>query len=168
MVDATAATAPPAENAEEFRREAFTMGLYVAICVLAALIAGAEADSDLNVVKTIWGITVGLAVAHWFAFRMSTRLVRGGQMRDEDLFTAGAQILGAIAVAVPASFLAVVVPDPWRLRTAELVLGGLIGGMGFAVARSGGVRHVFAVGFGIVVLALSIGIAILKDILAGH
>ncbi|HEY9496397.1 MAG TPA: hypothetical protein VIR15_16215 [Intrasporangium sp.] len=48
------------------------MALYVAICLLAALFALPEtAAGHLPVVGIIWGVSVGLAIAHWFAFRVS-------------------------------------------------------------------------------------------------
>jgi hypothetical protein len=60
----------------ELRREAYTMALYVAICLLAALAAVSEPalDEGAHTFELVWGTTVGLALAHWFAFRMSARL----------------------------------------------------------------------------------------------
>ena len=65
------------------RREVLTMELYVAVCLLAASIAVGGGDGhpeEVNVIAAIWGITIGLALAHLFAFRVSARLgssVRG-------------------------------------------------------------------------------------------
>lgn len=58
-------------------REALTMALYVAVCLLAASIAVGGGDGhpeEVNVIAAIWGITIGLALAHLFAFRVSARL----------------------------------------------------------------------------------------------
>lgn len=67
----------------ELRKEPFTMALYVAVCLLAALTALSEhADRELvEVLGIVWGSTIGLALAHWFAFRMSARLVESGAVR---------------------------------------------------------------------------------------
>ena len=52
------------------------MALYVAICLMASLIAIPEiAAEHTNVMGLIWGVTLGLALAHWFAFRVSARMV---------------------------------------------------------------------------------------------
>jgi len=80
------------------------MALYVAICLLAALIALPErAVEHTSVLGVIWGITLGLAIAHWFAFRVSARLLGAGAVRQSDLESAGAQLLGAAGVAVLAA-----------------------------------------------------------------
>ena len=88
--------APPAtghgEHLLELRKEAFTMALYVAICLLAALIALPErAAEPTSMMGVIWGITLGLAIRHWFAFRVSARLVGAGAVRLADVRSAGAQ-----------------------------------------------------------------------------
>ncbi|MFO7590132.1 MAG: hypothetical protein R6X23_04445 [Acidimicrobiia bacterium] len=44
--------------------------------------------------------TIGLALAHFFAFRMSSRLVRGSSFHRHDLDLAVAQIGGAVSVAL--------------------------------------------------------------------
>lgn len=82
------------EAAVELRKEAYTMALYVAICLLAALIALPVTGVGLHVAGIIWGVTIGLAVAHWFAFRVSARLVGAGRVRPQDVESAGAQVVG--------------------------------------------------------------------------
>src|SRR3712207_7841341 len=38
------------------------------------------------------GVTLGLALAHWFAFRVSARLVGAGKIRRHDVASASAQL----------------------------------------------------------------------------
>src|SRR5690606_5466434 len=57
------------------RREAFTMALYTSITLLGALTVTGRRQSDVNVFAIVWGTTVGLALAHWFAFSFAVRLV---------------------------------------------------------------------------------------------
>ena len=89
------------EHRLEFDKEALTMALYVAICLMAALIAIPEsAVARTNVLGLVWGITLGLAIAHWFAFRVSARMVGAGTVRSSDVELLGAQLLGAAGVAL--------------------------------------------------------------------
>ena len=114
---------PPAEAASrheeavELRKEAYTMALYVAICLLAALLAVPEDAAHTRVTGIIWGVTVGLAAAHWFAFRMSARLVGAGTIRSPDVRLASAQLLGAAVVAVLASVPVFLLPQSMELGT---------------------------------------------------
>ena len=64
----------------EFRKEAMTMALYVAICLMATLIAIPPSDeAQTKVWGLIRGVTLGLALALWFAFRVSARMVGAGR-----------------------------------------------------------------------------------------
>lgn len=60
------------------RREAEMMGIYVSVALLAALSAGNDfaSHTNLDVLVVVWGTTIGLAIAHWFALSLSIRLVR--------------------------------------------------------------------------------------------
>ena len=99
------------EHAIELRKEAYTMALYVAICLLAALIALPETPAARgHIVGIIWGVTIGLAAAHWFAFRVSARLVGAGSISQRDLELAAAQLAGAAAVALLVSIPVVILP----------------------------------------------------------
>jgi hypothetical protein len=83
----------------ELRKEALTMALYVAICLLAALIAVPD-DAHVHVTGIVWGVSLGLALAHWFAFRVSARWVGEGNVRPGDVKSGGAQLAGAAGVAL--------------------------------------------------------------------
>src|SRR4051794_32108207 len=63
-----------------------------------------------HLIGLIWGVTVGLAAAHWFVFRLSTRLVGAGTVRSQDMESAGPQVLGAAVVAVLTSIPIVFLP----------------------------------------------------------
>jgi len=82
---------PLADDDVELRKEAFTMALYVAICLLAALAAVTESTAEDHVFEIVWGTTIGLALAHWLAFSVSARLVAAGQVRNHDAQAAEAQ-----------------------------------------------------------------------------
>ena len=169
MSDArTAEASGPREPAVELRKEAYTMALYVAICLLAALIALPESGVGVHVAGIIWGITIGLAIVHWFAFRVSARLVGVGRVRAHDVESAGAQIVGATAVAVLASIPVIFFPEEAELLLVELVLAAFLAVVGFAVARGGGATRVRSTIYALSVLVLAVTIAALKNVLAGH
>ena len=155
------------EQVDELRKEALTMALYVAICLLAATTAlPASEATHAKVIPLIWGVTVGLAVAHWFAFRVSARLVGAGRVRAHDVESAGAQLAGAAAVAVLASVPVAVLPASAELEAAELLLAAFIALVGYVVARGGRARRSRALLYAASVLAVAI--AELKNRIAGH
>jgi FtsH-binding integral membrane protein len=157
------------EATVELRKEAYTMGLYVAICLLGALIAlTPHEETDAQVIAIIWGVTVGLALAHWFAFRVSATLVSDGKVRRHDLDTASAQLAGAAIVALLASIPVLVSPKSAELEAAELTLAAFIGIVGYAVARSGEASRLRSVIYAVIVLTVAVVIAVMKNALAGH
>jgi hypothetical protein len=156
------------EQVVELRKEAYTMALYVAICLLAAFAALPETDAHANVFGIIWGVTVGLAVAHWFAFRVSSRLVGAGSVRPHDVESGGAQLAGAAGVALLASMPVILFPQSVELELVELLLAAFIALIGFAVARGGGATRARAMVYALLVLVVAVAIALVKNGLAGH
>jgi hypothetical protein len=157
-----------ARSAVELRREAYAMALYVAICLLAALIATPASGAEAHVFEIIWGITVGLALAHFFAFRVSARLMAAGKLDEHDSALAGAQVAGAAVVALLATIPVIVLPESAELVVVEIMLSAFIGLAGFAVARGGGASRIRALAYALVVIAVAVGIAVLKNSLAAH
>jgi hypothetical protein len=170
MTDAPAAEALGRPgHVVELRKEAYTTALYVAICLLAALTAlPEEGVAHDHVIPIIWGVTIGLALAHWFAFRVSARLVAAGSVRAEDVELAGAQLLGAAAVALLASIPVFLFSKSAELEAVELVLAAFIGLVGLAVARGAGAAPSRALVYALSVLVVAVAIAVLKNVLAGH
>ena len=170
MAEAPAGPLPGVgEHGLELRKEALTMSLYVAICLLASLIVIPESTAGhTNLIGLTWGITVGLALAHWFAFRVSARMAGGGTVRATDIELIGAQLLGAASVAVLVSVGVLLLPDSVELEGAEFLLSALISLVGFAVARGAGASLFRAVVYALFVLASAVTIALLKNLLAGH
>jgi hypothetical protein len=144
------------------------MALYVAICLLAALIATPSAGVEAHVFEVIWGITIGLALAHLFAFRLSARLVAAGKVDSRDSALAGAQLVGAAVVALLATAPVIILPESAELVVVEFLLSAFIAVVGFAVARAGGATRVRALVYAVIVLVVAVGIAALKNELSGH
>jgi len=146
------------------------MGLYVAICLLAALTAlpdGAD-PSDVEVLALVWGTTLGLALAHRFAFEVSARLVAGGRMEPDDKKIALVQVAGAIVVAVATSVPILVLPARSEFDIARLVVAATIAAAGFWVARGGGGSVVRSSVYAGVTLVVGLTVALVKNLLIGH
>ncbi len=146
------------------------MALYVAVCLLAALTAVAENESDSHVraLGLVWGTTVGLALAHAFAFRVSARIVAQGRVRRSDAEVVVAQVIGAMVVAVLTTIPVVLWPSTAELDVARWVLALFIALVGFEVARSGGAGRTRSLLYGGGLLTAAVTIALAKNILSGH
>jgi hypothetical protein len=154
---------------DHLRKEAWTMALYVTICLLAALTALENVVAvPGQVLGLVWGTTIGLALAHLFAFRIAGRLVHDGRFPKGDPVIASIQLAAAAAVAVFVSIPVLIAPPANELDWARYTCAGIIGVVGYGVARGGGQSRMRAVLFGLGVLALAIVVAALKHALAGH
>lgn len=161
---ATAADGPP----DHLRKEGWTMALYVAVCLIAALTALQNVVAvPGHILGLVWGTTVGLAVAHVFAFRIAGRLVHDGELPKADRIVSIVQLAGAAAVAVVVSVPVLLVPTANELTWARYTCAAIIGVAGYLVAR-GAHGRVRAVLFGLAVLVVAFAIAGLKHALAGH
>lgn len=146
------------------------MGLYVAVCLVALFSARADSleQSHVDVLGLVWGTTLGLALAHWFAFRLSARLVGRGEVGRHDAELAVAQLGGAAVVAAVVSLPVLVLPASAELDAARFVLAALIAAAGFAVARSAGASTTRSLAYGAAMLAVATAVAVVKNVLAGH
>lgn len=157
------------EQRVERRREANTMALYIAICLLAALTALPDSkELHAHGLGIVWGITLGLAVAHWFAFWVATRLVSAGEFDRESVELAAAQLGGAAAVALLASVPLLVFPDSVELNATELLLSGFVAAVGYLSMRWSGTSRTRAAAYAVAVLAVAVVIVELKNWLAGY
>ena len=53
------------------------MALYVSIILLGAMVTVGSSHTNRELLSLIWGTTIGLTLAHFFAFRIASRLHRG-------------------------------------------------------------------------------------------
>ncbi len=153
----------------ERRLEASTMALYVSIVLLAALTAWNDSreTSDLTALGLVWGTTLGLTIAHIFAFRVASRLFRGDRDRD-DVRIALAQFEGAIAVAALCSIPVMVFPPSSETDAIRLELALILGVAGYLTGRTGEASQLKSLALGALVLLAGLSIAVLKNVLSGH
>jgi hypothetical protein len=119
-------------------REFFAAALYMALVLLAALVAlpVERLPDDEALVLTLVGTAIGLVLAHWLAFRLAAHLTEeGGVWAGSAAQEAGAQISGGVAVAVVASAPFVVLDGAEALRVALVLLAAMPAVTGMAIAR---------------------------------
>lgn len=163
------------DGVPELWHEAATMALYVAIVVEAELLTlwvnqdpgDRSAVHGVHLVALIWGTTIGLALAHLFAFRLAGRaFVREGPNSHGQV--AVAQLLGAAAVAALCSIPGLFASDandlPFSLYVPEIIIGVA----GYATARTSGSSKLWALAIGLGAATLGLAIAVAKNLLAGH
>jgi hypothetical protein len=162
--------APKSSHAVDVRREGYTMALYVSVCLLAALSAiGERADAGhLDVFKIVWGTTLGLALAHWFAFRLSSRLVAAGRLGHHEKRVMAAQFAGALVVALLATVPVVLLPATAELDVVRLVLAAFVASVGYAVARHSGASIGRSLVYAAAILVVAGAVAVAKNQLSGH
>ena len=156
-------TEPTLAHREHLTHEAFTMALYVAICLLAALALVDTSGLDRGqILELVWGTTVGLSVVHYFAFRVAGQMVTMEELAERAASVAAAQLLGATLVAAVVTVALVITPTQAELAAAKLVVAALIGAMGYLVARHSMASRWRAALFGLTVLVLAVVVAALK------
>jgi len=164
----------------EALREAMTMMLYLSIVLLATLTAlpsgtdggaegqGATGVHGLGLVGLIWGTTVGLALAHWFSFRLTARAFGGGNLSDRDALVGFAQLGGAVLVAGFCTIPVLVVGDSDEIRVTSWVPALIVGVAGYVVARISGRMRIQSLTLGGVAMLLGLTVAAVKNFLLGH
>jgi len=163
-------------HAEVFR-EAVVMVLYVSVVEIAELAALPERhlpDGTATgavggqLLAIVWGTAVGLAIAHWFAFRLAAPAFRGERPTRHDTFIGLAQIAGAMFVAAVSSLPVLFFSDVRAQETTGDVPALLIGIVGYVIAQFSGRSRVASFFYGVTALALGVLVALVKSILAAH
>lgn len=148
-------------------RESITIGLYITISLLAVLSAKPHGAGTGAALTLIWGTTLGLVLAHWFAFQLTARLFAGNRLSSHDRLTVVGQVAAAVGVAGLASVPVLLHADAGA-ALARGVLAGLIGLFAFGAARHNGGSHGRAAVYALIVMAVALAVAIGKYLLTGH
>ena len=165
------------DTRSEVFREAVTMVLYVSVVEIAELATIPEehfADGRVTgavggqLLAIVWGTAVGLALAHWFAFRLASPAFRGERPTRLDTYIGLAQVAGAVFVAALSSIPVLLLPDVRAQEFTGDVPALLIGAVGYLVARQTHRSRLAAVFYGLTALALGILVATVKSTLAAH
>lgn len=154
------------------------MALYVSIVLLATLTAlpsGAEGGDaaahsvhGVGLVGLIWGTTLGLAIAHWFAFRLTARGFGGGKVSEQDLHIGLAQMAGAAFVALLCTIPVIVVGGADEIRVTRFVPALIVGVAGYLAAKASGRTRSQSLILGVLVMIVGLTVAAVKNFLIGH
>jgi hypothetical protein len=157
-----------------------TMVLYLSIVVLATLTAlpsGPETGVDDHgsggvhgpgLVGLIWGTALGLALAHWFAFRLTARAFGGGKVSERDVQVGLAQIGGAALVALLCTIPLLLIGDADEVQVTIWVPALIVGVAGYLVASAAGRTKAQSLILAGVVMLLGLTVAAVKNFLIGH
>lgn len=150
-------------------REAMTMAFYVTICLEAALAAIRHSgdESHVRTLSLIWGTTIGLAFAHWFAFRLGARMANPHHPSPHDGGLLAAQMVGAASVALLATIPVLLFPGAVELKVVRWELAVLLGLAAFWIARTAGSTWLRSVGYALSVMGLAVVVVAVKSRL-GH
>ena len=165
------------EHRVELIREATVMILYVSVVEIAELAALPEAHYDDGrvtgptggyMLAIVWGTAVGLALAHWFAFRVAAPAFRGERPTHVDIQIGIAQLAGAALVAAVSSLPVILFSDVRAQETIGDVPAVLVGAVAYLVARHTGSGRLASAFYGLTALALGVVVALVKSKLSAH
>jgi hypothetical protein len=148
-------------------RESLTMGLYITISLLAVLSAKPHGGGTSAALTLVWGTTLGLVLAHWFAFQLTARLFAGSRLPSHDRMTMLGQAVAALVVVGLASVPLLLHANAGPALSRG-VLAGLIGLFAFGAARHHGGSVGRASAYALVVVAIALAVAIGKYLITGH
>jgi hypothetical protein len=151
-------------------RELLASAMYVALVLLAALVAVPHdrLPTDGDIVRLVLGTAVGLLLAHWLAFRLAARITaEDGGWSPTAAQEAGAQLTGGFAVALLASAPFVLLDGTAAVVVSMLILASLPALTGALIARLRGRSWAYAVSGAVVVMAVAVGVVAVKNAL-GH
>jgi len=165
------------EHRIELIREATVMILYVSVVEIAELAALPEAHyvhgrvtgpTGGYMLAIVWGTAIGLALAHWFAFRVAAPAFRGERPTHVDVQIGIAQLAGAALVALISSLPVLLFSNVTAQETIGDVPALLVGAVGYLVARRTGSGHLASAFYGLTALALGVVVALVKAKLSAH
>lgn len=140
------------------------MGFYLSIALMAALVGGNdhEAHSQLDVLTVVWGTTIGLALAHWFAIAVSVRLVRDPDLHHTPSEILASQLMMGVAVAAVATVAVLILPEDLERLGARVTAALFIALIVQIESLAGGASLRRALGLGGVALVGALLIASVK------
>ena len=143
--------------------EGVTMTFYVCIVLAAEFAAlGGHVASAQVAIGAIWGTTIGLTLAHLFAFTLATHLLRPHGLGPHERAAILGQGAAAAAVALSCTIPFVFFETERALDVAAFAVAALIGLAAYLIGRSSGASKFRSLIFGGVVLLIAAVVVSLK------
>ena len=155
---------PHDREGDDRLRETGTLALYALVTLAADLTALPSTASRTVVLGTLGATAVGLGLAHWYAYTLSTTFVRHGLHLGEivlGLRQLATTVAIALALAIP--FMLLPVPAAFTLARWEVTLG--TGGVAYLIARWRGASRVTALAYAAVALLIGVSIIAIEAVL---
>lgn len=144
------------------------MGLYLAIVLLALLVGFGAGDERWDEVALIWSATIGLGIAHLFAFRIVSVLATGGRPESEAYWATLGMVGAVVATGAVATVPYLISSDTTDAsRASTVLLMGVIGVAGYASARHAGATTLHSLLFTAAAL-VGAAIATVVEVLLTH
>ena len=146
---------------QERVREGLTLALYISLSQLAVMVALPATGNPAAVITLT---SLGLILAHQLAFRLSSRLVEQGRVSAANLELLGAQLAGGLVVTVVAVVPVLLLPAPYGVPVAELLLLAFVAVVGYAAARTVPLGRVRALAYVTGVVAATLAVLWVKNL----
>jgi hypothetical protein len=151
------------------QREALTMALYACVVLAAEFVGmGDHLDSTSFAISVIWGTTVGLTLAHVFAFDLAARMFSEGALARDTQVAIAFQLAAGAAVAAVLTVPFLFLQPSLALDVAGYLTAGFVGLTAYGVARTAGRSSLGAVTFGVVSLVIAAVVVGVKAALSHH
>jgi diaminopimelate decarboxylase len=154
------------EAVAERLREGMTMALYLSLSLLAVMVAFEDPThpETANLAQLVFLTAIGLMLAHLLAFRMSSRLVAGGQRTGEYVGLVTAQVVGGTLVTLLATAPLLLLGSWPGLLVSELALLILISAVGYVTGRAAGYGRLRSILYVAGVVALTVVVLWVKSL----
>jgi hypothetical protein len=154
-----------------------TMVLYVSVILLAelAVLPAGRGDDDgpvhglhgRELVAIVWATTLGVTIAHWFAFRLAAVGFSAGRL-SRDLAIGKSEVAGAVFVAALSSLPVLVFSDETEQRLVPFVPALIVGAVGYVLARTCGRSRLASLVLAGIALVVRLAVASVKYRVSGH
>jgi hypothetical protein len=160
---------PPHREEIDPLREAVNLVLYLCLVLAAEFVGLSTAAPDEAVaVEVIWGTTVGLTVAHIFAFDVAARLFAGGRLDRSARAAAILQVFAAITLAGLLSLPFLILGQAASMRLDGFLIAAVVGVTAYAVGRKAGRSQAQCLVLGASGVILAAAVVLLKLKLSAH
>jgi hypothetical protein len=145
------------------------MVLYVCLVLTAEFVILSETEGDrATVLGVIWGTTIGLTLAHLFAFDLAQRLFSKGRPEPEHRSAILLQLMASAAVALVLTIPVALLPLSTAFDVCALLTSLFVGNTAFGVERTSGRTWVQSAIFGVGALILGVRVVLVKVALTGY